>query len=43
MLLHIPDVLSPDEVQRLRQHLDATDWTDGRETVGVQGAQVKRN
>ncbi|WMJ68153.1 Fe2+-dependent dioxygenase [Stenotrophomonas sp. 24(2023)] len=43
MLLHIPNVLSPEDVQRLRQRLDAADWTDGRETVGAQGAQVKRN
>ena len=27
----------------MRQALDQADWTDGRETVGVQGAQVKRN
>lgn len=43
MLLHIPNILSAEEVQYLRQRLDAADWTDGRETVGVQGAQVKRN
>jgi PKHD-type hydroxylase len=27
----------------MRQALDAADWTDGRETVGAQGAKVKRN
>ncbi|MBN6101830.1 Fe2+-dependent dioxygenase [Xanthomonas sp. CFBP 8703] len=43
MLLHIPDILSADEVARFRQALDGADWTDGRETVGAQGAQVKRN
>jgi PKHD-type hydroxylase len=43
MLLHIPDVLSRDELARIRQGLEAAAWTDGRETVGVQGAQVKRN
>jgi len=43
MLLHIPDVLSHEQVTRIRAALDAADWTDGRETVGVQGAQVKRN
>ncbi|MBN6149486.1 Fe2+-dependent dioxygenase [Xanthomonas sp. AmX2] len=43
MLLHIPDILSADEVARMRQALDGADWTDGRETVGAQGAQVKRN
>ncbi|WP_369980334.1 Fe2+-dependent dioxygenase [Xanthomonas bundabergensis] len=43
MLLHIPDILSADEVARFRQALAGADWTDGRETVGAQGAQVKRN
>ena len=43
MLLHVPDVLTPDQVADLRRRLDATDWVDGRATVGEQGAQVKRN
>ena len=43
MLLHIPDILDREQVARLRQALDAADWTDGRETVGAQGAEVKRN
>ncbi|KRE88401.1 PKHD-type hydroxylase [Frateuria sp. Soil773] len=43
MLLHLPDVLTPDQVAQCRQALDAADWTDGRETVGAQGAKVKRN
>ncbi|MBA0448330.1 Fe2+-dependent dioxygenase [Stenotrophomonas maltophilia] len=43
MLLHIPDVLSPQDVAQARRQLDAADWTDGRETVGAQGAMVKRN
>lgn len=43
MLLHIPDVLTPDQVSDLRRRLDATDWVDGRATVGEQGAKVKRN
>jgi len=43
MLLHIPDVLSPEQVTQMRAALDAADWTDGRETVGAQGARVKRN
>ncbi|MDW2980806.1 Fe2+-dependent dioxygenase [Rhodanobacter sp. KK11] len=43
MLLHIPDVLDREQVAQLRGALDAADWTDGRETVGAQGAQVKRN
>lgn len=43
MLLHIPDVLSPQDVAQARRRLDAADWTDGRETVGTQGAMVKHN
>ena len=43
MLLHIPDVLEPAQVTRIRTALDAAEWADGRETVGAQGAKVKRN
>lgn len=43
MLLHVPNVLNQDEVAHLRTALDAAEWTDGRETVGSLGAQVKRN
>tara|TARA_Y100000815_G_scaffold258801_1_gene268567 strand:+ start:309 stop:986 length:678 start_codon:yes stop_codon:yes gene_type:complete len=43
MLLHIPRILDAAQVAEIRQRLDASDWTDGRETVGPQGAQVKRN
>ena len=43
MLLHIPEVLSRAEVADIRKALDAADWVDGRETVGSQGAQLKRN
>lgn len=43
MMLHIPEVLSAAQVSEMRAALDAADWVDGRETVGAQGAQVKRN
>jgi len=43
MLLHVPQVLAGEELARLRQALETAEWTDGRETVGAQGAQVKRN
>ena len=43
MILHVPEVLTADEVADIRERLDATDWIDGRETVGPQGALVKRN
>jgi PKHD-type hydroxylase len=43
MLLHIPDVLTSGEVAGMRKQMDGAEWTDGRETVGPQGARVKRN
>jgi len=43
MLLHVPDVLAPDQVAGLRRRLTDADWVDGRNTVGGQGARVKRN
>ena len=43
MLLHVPDVLTPGELAECRQGLAGAAWTDGRETVGAQGAEVKHN
>ena len=43
MLLHLPAVLDPAELTQLRHALENADWTDGRETVGAQGREVKRN
>lgn len=45
MLLHIPQVLQPEQVRFLREKLDAVGetWVDGRVTAGHQGASVKRN
>ena len=43
MMLHIPGVLNPEQVAQFRTRLAATDWVDGRQSVGSQGAQVKRN
>jgi PKHD-type hydroxylase len=43
MLLHIPGVLDRAQVARFRAALDGAQWVDGRQTVGAQGAQVKRN
>ncbi|QDH24786.1 Fe2+-dependent dioxygenase [Neokomagataea tanensis] len=43
MLIHVPDVLSPDEVKYCRQRLEAAEWTDGRVTAGEQSAKAKRN
>ncbi len=43
MMLHIPDVLTPQEVAAIRDVLSTADWTDGRHTTGAQAAQQKRN
>lgn len=43
MMLHIPAVLTRDQVAAMRAQLDQSGWVDGRATVGQQGAQVKRN
>ncbi|MGO4378932.1 Fe2+-dependent dioxygenase [Pseudoduganella sp. RAF19] len=43
MMLHIPGVLTPEQVKQFRQRLAAAEWIDGRASVGSQGAQVKRN
>jgi PKHD-type hydroxylase len=43
MLLHVPEVLGKNDVADFRSKLDAASWTDGKETVGAQGALVKRN
>ena len=43
MILEIPGVLTPQEVQHARSLLDAADWVDGRVTAGPQSAQVKAN
>ncbi|MBO9513313.1 MAG: Fe2+-dependent dioxygenase [Variovorax sp.] len=43
MMLHVPEILSADEVRQMRTALDAADWVDGRQTVGDQGARVKHN
>ena len=33
MLLHIPNVLTSDQVHELRARLAASDWIDGRQAV----------
>ncbi|NII53040.1 Fe2+-dependent dioxygenase [Luteibacter sp. SG786] len=43
MLMHIPEVLSKEQVAGLRVAMEGAEWTDGRQTVGPQGARVKRN
>jgi PKHD-type hydroxylase len=43
MLLHIPNVLTAEQVSQARAALDATEWVDGRVTAGRQSAQAKDN
>lgn len=43
MMLHIPQVLTREQVTAIRTAIDAAEWTDGRATAGGQGARVKRN
>ncbi len=43
MLLHIPEVLTAEQVRHARGLLDAADWIDGRVTAGYQSARVKDN
>lgn len=43
MMLHVPGVLTAEQVHRMRTALDGSTWVDGRETVGPQGALVKNN
>ena len=43
MMLHIPSVLSQQQVAHCRQAMKAAEWVDGNVTAGAQSAQVKRN
>jgi PKHD-type hydroxylase len=43
MLIHIPDVLTKDELAHCQTRLSSARWGDGRVTAGHQSAQVKYN
>lgn len=43
MMLHIPALLSPEEVRECRQALESAQWQDGRATAGHLAAKVKAN
>lgn len=43
MLLHVPDVLTPEQVAQARTALDQAQWVDGRVTAGPQSARSKDN
>lgn len=43
MLLKIPGVFTPEQVQLAREQLLAADWTDGGATAGYQSTKAKHN
>jgi PKHD-type hydroxylase len=43
MMVHIPQVLSPEQVARCREVFALAKWEDGRGTAGHQSARVKHN
>ena len=43
MLLKIPQVFAPEEVQKIRQALEQAQWLDGKQTAGYQSIRVKTN
>jgi PKHD-type hydroxylase len=43
MLLHLPDLLSPQDVAQAQQLLQEAPWTDGRKGTGELAKQVKNN
>lgn len=43
MMLHIPQVLSAEQVAHCQEVFAQADWEDGRSTAGHQSAQVKKN
>ena len=43
MLLHVPKVLTADELATLRTRLDAAQWGDGKVTAGHQSVRAKEN
>jgi PKHD-type hydroxylase len=43
MLLHIPEVLSAEQVAHCRRVLEGAEWVDGRVTAGHQSARAKDN
>ena len=43
MILHIPDVLTPEQALQARKTLEKAEWVDGKVTAGYQSAQTKNN
>lgn len=43
MLIHIPNMLTAEQVAECRHLIDGAEWVDGRVTAGYQAATVKNN
>jgi PKHD-type hydroxylase len=43
MLLHVPSVLTPEQLSHARQLLERAPWIDGRATAGPQSSRAKQN
>lgn len=43
MLVHVPNVLTKEQLHLIRHKLDQAAWADGKATAGHQAAQVKHN
>jgi PKHD-type hydroxylase len=43
MMVHVPQVLTPQQVARCRAVMEQATWVDGRVTAGAQSAKVKYN
>lgn len=43
MIVHVPKLLSAEQVAECRRALDQAQWIDGKATVGEQGALAKHN
>lgn len=43
MLIHIPAVLSADQIKEFTRELDAAEWSDGKGSAGYLARQVKQN
>jgi len=43
MLIHIPELLNPEQVVAMRGHLSGGEWADGGVTAGFQSGRVKDN
>ena len=43
MMVHVPNLLSSEQVAHMRSVLSGTDWVDGKVTAGAQSAGAKHN